>query len=90
MWNQLKADVLGVPYQRLRRTEFGSWGSAMIAGKASGIFDDLAEVAMKHAQPASVALQPNQENHASYQPLIEKHIALQATLRDTFVHTLHD
>ena len=90
VWNQLKADVMGVPYQRLKRTEFGSWGSAMIAGKAAGIFDDLAEVAMKHAQPAGAALQPNQENHASYQPLVEKHIALQETLRDTFVSTLKD
>jgi hypothetical protein len=28
----------------LEGAEFGSWGSAMIAGKAAGIFDDLAIV----------------------------------------------
>ena len=53
VWNQIKADVLNVPYQRLQQDEFGTWGSAMIAGKAVGVFDDLAEVATAHATPAS-------------------------------------
>ncbi len=88
LWNQIKANVSGVPYQRLQRTEFGSWGSAMIAGKAAGIFDDLTEVAMRHAQPASEPLRPDPEIYSVYQPLVAKHIALQATLRETFVHTL--
>ena len=35
LWNQIKADVLGVPYLRLARAEFGTWGAAMIAGKAA-------------------------------------------------------
>ncbi len=87
VWNQIKADVLGVPYQRLQRTEFGSWGSAIIAGKAAGLFDDLAEVAMAHAQPAGLPLTPDPENYAAYQPLVARHIALQATLRDVFVES---
>jgi xylulokinase len=41
-WNQVKADVLNVPYRRLSRSEFGTWGSALVAGKAVGLFDDLA------------------------------------------------
>lgn len=90
VWNQIKADVLGVPYLRLQRSEFGCWGSAMIAGKAAGIFDDLAEVAMVHAVPDGKPIVPSQDNHANYQPLVEKHIALQETLRDTFVNTLHN
>lgn len=90
VWNQLKADVLGVPYQRLQRMEFGSWGSAMIAGKAAGLFNNLADVAMEHAQPAGKPLLPNQENHLKYQPLVEKHIALQDILHDTYAHTLRD
>jgi xylulokinase len=89
-WNQMKANVLGVPYQRLQRSEFGSWGSAMIAGKAAGIFDDLAEVAMRHAQPAGAALAPDPAVQAQYAPLVAKHIALQATLHETFLQTLHD
>ncbi len=87
-WNQMKADILGVPYQRLGRSEFGSWGSAMIAGKAAGVFDDLAEVAMRHAQPTGTPLVPDPARHAHYAPLIDKHIALQGTLQETFLHTL--
>jgi len=85
VWNQIKADVLGVPYQRLGRSEFGTWGAAMVAGKAVGIFLDLAEIASRHARPAGEPLTPNLENHELYQPLVEKHIQLQQTLQDTFV-----
>ena len=49
----------GVPYQPLMGSEFGAWGSAMIAGKAAGIYDDLAEVAYEHAIPAGVRLTPD-------------------------------
>ena len=48
VWNQIKADVLNVPYQRLKGNEFGAWGAAMIAGKAAGLIDDLAEHADTH------------------------------------------
>ena len=49
VWNQIKADVLNVPYQRLKGNEFGAWGAAMIAGKAAGLIDDLAAHAEKTA-----------------------------------------
>lgn len=84
-WNQIKADVLGVPYQSLHGAEFGSWGSAMIAGKAAGIFDDLRTIAHEKALPKGQPLQPNPNHHDVYQPLIEKYIHLQSVLRDTFV-----
>jgi xylulokinase len=89
IWNQIKADVSGVPYQRLDRSEFGSWGSAMIAGKAAGIFDDLAEVAAAHARPAGNPINPIPKNHATYQPIVEKYIALQKVLQGIFEETLH-
>jgi xylulokinase len=85
VWNQIKSDVLGVPYQRLPQDEFGTWGSALIAGKAAGIYSDLAEVAAAHAQPAGAPLYPNPEHHAIYEALTRQHIELQRTLRDAFV-----
>lgn len=89
-WNQIKADVLGVPYQRLQRSEFGTWGSAMIAGKAAGVYSDLAEVALAHARPAGEAVRPRPELHDRYRPLVQKYIALQSTLAETFTQTLHE
>ncbi len=85
VWNQIKADVLNVPYQRLQREELGTWGSAMIAGKAVGVFDDLADVAAAHARPASQPVNPRPENQAVYQALSKKYIKLQRALADVFV-----
>ena len=83
-WNQIKADVLGVPYQRLARDEFGTWGAAMIAGKAVGIYDDLATVAAAHARPAGPPIRPSAANHALYRPLVDRHIQLQEHLVGAF------
>jgi xylulokinase len=87
VWNQIKADVLGVPYQPLEGAEFGSWGSAMIAGKAAGIYDDLAIVAHEHARPASGPIAPDIETHSVYAPLISEYIQWQAALSDGFTQT---
>ena len=87
VWNQIKADVLGVPYQRLHGSEFGTWGSAMIAGKAAGIFDDLAEVANRAVRPAGTAIHPNAENFARYQPYVKQHIRWQELLREGFTES---
>jgi xylulokinase len=83
-WNQIKADVLGVPYQRLSRNEFGTWGCALIAGKAAGIYDDLAATAIEHAQPAGGPILPSTANNVLYQPLVDRHIRLQEQLVEIF------
>ena len=85
VWNQIKADVLGVAYQPLKGSEFGSWGSAMIAGKAAGLIGDLAEVADRHATPAGDPLQPNKERNAIYRNLTARYIGWQKVLRDAFI-----
>jgi xylulokinase len=84
VWNQIKADVLGVPYQPLQGSEFGSWGSAMIAGKAAGVFDDLAELAYDSARPAGERLAPAEANHQAYQPMVAQYIQWQYALAEGF------
>ncbi len=88
VWNQIKADVLGVPYQRLQRSEFGAWGSALIAGKAAGLFDDLAAKARESALPEGTPVLPDEENHALYGKLVEQYVALQTTLNGYFISSL--
>jgi xylulokinase len=85
VWNQIKANVLGMPYQSLKGSEFSSWACAMIAGKAAGLFDDLAAVAEAHATPAGARLEPDPAVHALYQPLIHQYIKWQDFLSDSFV-----
>ncbi len=84
VWNQIKADILDIPYQRLKGNEFGAWGAAMIAGKAAGLINDLAshaeEAALLNGSPSF----PSKVNHEIYKPLIEKYIALERTLNQFF------
>ena len=84
VWNQIKADVLNVPYQRLKGNEFGAWGAAMIAGKAAGVINDLAahaeETALLNGSPSL----PSKINNEIYKPLIEKYIELEQTLNQFF------
>jgi xylulokinase len=84
VWNQIKADVLGVPYQRLSRSEFGAWGSALVAGKAVGLFNDLAAKASETTLPDGPPVQPNPANRAVYDRLVDKYIALEDTLNHYF------
>jgi xylulokinase len=80
IWSQIKADVLGIPYQRLRRTEFGTWGSALVAGKSAGLFSDLATKALESAQPSGAPILPDPDRHALYQPLVKRYITWQENL----------
>jgi xylulokinase len=84
VWNQIKADVLGVPYRRLPRSEFGTWGSALVAGKAAGLFDDLAAKAAETTPSEGHPLMPNPALHSIYKPLVEQYIRLEETLTHYF------
>ncbi|NJN96522.1 MAG: xylulose kinase [Anaerolineales bacterium] len=83
-WNQLKANVLGVPYQRLERPEFATWGSALIAGYAVGLFDDLAETSARTTASHGKPISPQDEMTGKYAPLVEQYISWQQTLSRTF------
>jgi xylulokinase len=83
-WNQIKADVLGTPYVRLARSEFGTWGAAMIAGKAAGVYGDLAEVAFEHAVAAGTPTEPDPARHEKYQQHVAHYIQLQQSLAAIF------
>jgi xylulokinase len=83
-WNQIKADVLNVPYQRLCRDEFGTWGAALIAGHAVGLFPDLAEAACAAAERRGAPVMPQPEAVAAYERLIPKYIRWEDALGATF------
>jgi xylulokinase len=83
-WNQIKADVLSVPYQRLAGSEFGTWGAAMIAGKAAGLISDLAAHAERCAVREGPANEPSASAHRAYAPLVERYIRLEGTLNEFF------
>ncbi len=85
VWNQIKADVMGVPTQRLKGSEFGSWGSAMVAGKAAGVFEDLSDVALGTAAPDGKAFLPDAEAQEIYKSQVKAYIHWQENLAKGFV-----
>jgi xylulokinase len=83
-WNQIKSDVLNVPYQRLARDEFGTWGAALIAGHAVGLFPDLAEAACAAAERRGPPVTPEPEAVAAYELLIPQYIRWEEALSASF------
>ena len=83
-WNQIKADILGVPYRRLKRAELATWGSALIAGYGVGLYDDIAETAEMAAEPEDEQVSPSRRAHEAYKELSKRYIGWQRTLSDSF------
>lgn len=41
IWNQIKADIIGIPYCKLNIKEAGTFGAAMLAGVGIGLYNGL-------------------------------------------------
>jgi xylulokinase len=83
VWNQIKADVLGVPYVCLNRSEFAVMGAAMVAGYAVGLFPDLKATSSAWAQPVN-RIEPRPEYHAFYERMVDLYSGLFDALRTTY------
>jgi len=70
LWNQIKADVLGIPYVRLRRESVHTLGCAIIAGHAVGVYPDIADTAIK-LTPTVGRFEPRPDYHRHYQCYVE-------------------
>lgn len=68
-WLQIKADILGMPFVRLKVTEAGTLGAAMLAGLATGEFVSPQEAAAVYVKEEK-RFTPHPDRHAAYQ---EKH-----------------
>jgi xylulokinase len=70
VWNQIKADVLGLPYLRLQHADRASLGCAIMAGYAVGLYTDMAETARRLSQVTS-RIEVRPAYHERYQPYID-------------------
>ncbi len=82
LWNQIKADVLGIPYVRLNRADVGALGTAILAGYGVGVFADWEEAVRRFVHEVQ-RFEPDPEvtrryaaRAAFYRALLEEHIAL--------------
>jgi xylulokinase len=82
-WDGIKASVLGLPYLRLRREEMGCWGAALVAGRAVGLFDDLAAVALRSA-PIVERIEPSPRDRETYERMLPLYRSAVQSLGSTF------
>lgn len=85
-WNQMKADILGVPYRKVLRAESATWGAALIAGKASGVIEDLAQAALASAPVSEELLEPDSALREVYSGAFERYLDWQERLQKGFEH----
>jgi xylulokinase len=79
-WNQIKADILSVPYQQLARKECGTWGSALVAGKACGLIPDLVAAATTLTPTAGKIVSPNPALRQTYDAALDRYLCWQKEL----------
>lgn len=70
LWNQIKADVLGIPYVQLNRLELSVLGLAVIAGYAVNIFKDVSATVQEFVKPKG-RVKPRLTYHGYYKHYVE-------------------
>lgn len=77
LWNQIKADVVGIEWVPTMREESGVLGDALIAAAGTGHLaaSDLAETARRW-QPTGNPIRPDPERHRTYRQYLEAYRAL--------------
>ncbi len=83
-WNQMKADILGVPYRTVTLPESATWGSALVAGKAAGLIEDIGAAALAAAPVSEDVIEPDPELEATYRLTADRYIRWQEKLKEGF------
>ncbi len=83
LWNQVKADVCGLPVVTLEGEDAAVRGDAMLAGVAVGAFPDLAAAGAAMVR-AHRRYEPDAANRATYDRAYDRYVRLFDTLRPLF------
>ena len=75
LWNQIKADALGVRVVQISRTEGAPLGAAMLAGFGVGLIRRLDATARRWVKTAS-PVKPNTKRRAFYDARLDKYRGL--------------
>jgi xylulokinase len=83
LWNQIKADVLGIDWVPMRKQECGVLGDALIAAAATGHVGDLAATA-EAWQETAAPVHPDRRRHHTYARFRAAHRELALALPPVF------
>ena len=84
LYNQIKCDVMGLPYSRLTRDDFALLGDIILAGSAVGVFEDLKQTSKKFLKRSKKYI-TDSKNHETYKKYSEVYAGLFDKIRDIFV-----
>ena len=80
LWMQMKADVLGLPFDTLETEDAGTVGSAMMAGVAAGAFADLTAACAVMVRKTG-AFVPDPARKSQYDAIYKRYEKLYAAVR---------
>ncbi|GAB4536718.1 MAG: xylulokinase [Anaerolineae bacterium] len=83
LWNQIKADVLGLPILLPQVSVGAAFGSAVLVGMGLGLYPDVRRTLHEMVQPGA-RYEPDPDNHALYQELYQVFRSIYESLREDF------
>jgi xylulokinase len=86
LWNQIKSDILNIPYVRLDKNELAVLGSAIIAGFGAGAYDNLEKSSLSITSETD-RVSPDKKRNAVYKKYIHNYAEMMDCLQPVF-HSL--
>ncbi|HJO94423.1 MAG TPA: FGGY family carbohydrate kinase [Victivallales bacterium] len=83
LWNQIKADVTGLPVRTNQIIDGATLGLAIIAGKGTGLYSSIQEAAQNLIKLNKI-YEPDPKNHKLYSELQDIYESLYPALKDNF------
>lgn len=84
LFNQIKADVLGLPYVPLRNVDTAPLGSAIVAGYGIGVYDNIVKTAESFMKPG-VEIVSDRERFESYMTSSKAYLESFSALKKIFL-----
>ncbi|MBN2860123.1 MAG: hypothetical protein JXK93_07675 [Sphaerochaetaceae bacterium] len=81
-WNQMKADVLSVPYRTTAFRDASAYGAAIMGGVASGIYADTTDRAIPVLQVDGHVYHPRTEGTSEYERGYRSYLQLYPAVKD--------
>ncbi len=83
LWNQIKADITGLPVSTTKIVDNATLGLAIIAGKGVGVYNSIVNAANSLVKIDKV-YEPNKNNHQLYTQMQRIYENLYPALKDSF------
>jgi D-xylulose kinase len=81
LWNQIKADMTGIPYQTVQTPEAACTGAAILAGAGSGVFRDISDGCNRLVSLRQAFL-PDRGHHDTYTQVFRDYVKLYDHLKN--------